>query len=343
MSIGCNASHDIQMKNVMEILYSHFPDITFTEVIVSAAYGQSSTAAQYANMMAACTTAMPMKELVACLKAIETAVGNTKELRSQGIVMMDIDLMQYDTVRCHADDWERPYIKRLYALLKNMLCVCVLLAICSVMCAQSVFASPQDNGSELLGKAVEYYIGGKYHECTLVFENLKRSYTLTPRFQAYLGFSYYKEGKYSEAIENLKSAIPHLSAFSSKEQSVYLYACAESLFLQYRYDEAVTYYDQLLPLTEGNDKGDVLFHKAFSIYLSKKMESVAGDSVRISELSSYVIESYDLFRSAAGIYEENASTATSLQVARLRQCEAVVNGFKSDLLPFIQNIKTLLH
>lgn len=343
MSIGCNASPDVQMKNVKEILHSHFPDIMFTDMIVSAAYGQSSTAAQYANMMATCTTVMPMEKLVACLKSIEIAAGNTKEFRSQGVVMMDIDLMQYDAVRCHADDWERPYIRRLYALLKKMLCVCLSFVICSVMYAQSVSAAPKDNGSELLGKAVEYYIGGKYHECTLVFENLKRYYTLTPRFQAYLGFSYYKEGKYSEAIESLKSAIPHLSAFSPKEQSVYLYACAESLFSQYRYDEAVKYYDRLLPLTEGNDKGDVLFHKAFSIYLSKKMESIAGDSVRISELSPYVIESYDLFRSAARIYEENASTATSLQVARLRQCEAVVNGFKSNLLPFIQNNKTLLH
>lgn len=331
------------MHSVMEILHWHFPDITFTDVIVSAAYGQSSTAARYANMMAACTTAMPREELVACLKRIETAAGNTRELRSRGVVMMDIDLMQFDTVRCHVDDWERPYIKKLYALLKKMLCVCVLFSACGIMCAQSILAPPRDNGSELLGKAVEYYIGGKYHECTLAFENLKRYYTLTPRFQAYLGFSYYKEGRYSEAIESLKSAIPHLSAFSPKEQSVYLYACAESLFSQCRYDEAVKYYDQLLPLTEGNDKGDVLFHKAFSIYLDKKMESAAGDSIRISELSPYVIESYDLFQSAARIYEENATTATSLQVARLRQCETVVNGFRSNLLPFVQKNKTLLH
>lgn len=340
MSIGCNACCDVQMRRVRGILCRYFPDIAFTDVIVSAAYGQTSTAAPYANMMAVCTSAMPEDELVRLLKTVEEAAGNTSELRSRGVVMMDIDLMQYDGKLCHTDDWERPYVKKLYMLLKKMLCMCVMFAVCSMTFAQSSSATSKAGGSELLGKAVEYYMGAKYHECALAFEKLQKSYALTPRLQAYLGFSYYKEGRYSEAVENLQTAIPHLAAFSPKERSAYLYACAESLFELCRYVEADRYYDMLLPLTEGNDKGDVLFHKAFSIYLDKKIEQNKTDSMYVGKASTYVMESYNLFCSAANTYKENTSSATSVQVARLRQCEAIIKGFESTLLPFVQKNKS---
>lgn len=322
------------------MLQTYFPDITFTGVIVSEAYGQPSAAAPYANMMASCTTIMPQNALIHLLKTIESEAGNTRELRSNGIVMMDIDLMKYDDMQCHTNDWERPYIKRLYSMLVKFFCLVFLLA-SSTLFAQNR-TKESDPNTVLLGKAVEYYTGGKYHESSLLFEKIEKNYRLTPRFLAYLGFSYYKEGRYQDAIERLETAIPNLKAFSPKEQSVYIYACAESLFLQQQYKKSMKYYDILLPMTEGNDKGDVLFHKAFSIYMENKIEENITDTVYIKSKAENIELCYGIFNEAIELYRDSAHSTTPSQTARLRQSETIVKGFERCLLPYIQKKKSLL-
>ncbi|MBR4240577.1 MAG: hypothetical protein IKQ03_14415, partial [Prevotella sp.] len=42
------------------------------------------------------------------------------------------------------------------------------------------------NDSEMLGKAIEYFQSGKFHEALLLFANLDKRYKLNPRFRAFL-------------------------------------------------------------------------------------------------------------------------------------------------------------
>lgn len=329
------------MSKVREILAPHFPDIVFTETMISAAYGQSEEAEPYANMMASCTTNLSREDLTSLLKSIERQAGNTRELRRQGVVMMDIDLMEYASVRCHDKDWDRPYIKKLYSALLKL--ICLLLCWSATVCAQGGNRRNNTADSELLGKAVEYYMGEKYHECTLTLEKLKKTYKLTPRILAYLGFSYYKEAKYKEATECLTSAIPQLSAFSSKEQAVYMYACAESFFMQQQYARSIDFYDKLTELTEGNDKGDVLFHRAFSVYLDKQIENHMKDLHYLEGISDYITQSYKDFTEALSLYKANVSSATPLQTARMKQCEIMIKGYEEELLPNVHRNATILH
>ena len=55
-------------------------------------------------------------------KEIEKYCGNSRDLRKKNIIMMDIDILLYDTKKYHEDDWNREYIKneikRLNTLLK---------------------------------------------------------------------------------------------------------------------------------------------------------------------------------------------------------------------------------
>ncbi len=172
----------------------------------------------------------------------------------------------------------------------------------------------------MLGKAIDYYQGRKYHECILAFENLRRHYQLNPRFTAYLGFSYYKTQQYPEAVEFLEESIPSLKAYSPLEQAVYLYACAESHFALAQYSEALPYYTQALPLTNGLDKADVNYHMAFCYYFQ------GTDSTSVNQTIQH-------FTTANELYKRNASqTALSeLHTARLSQTENMLRALRRSL------------
>lgn len=318
------------MSRAREYLTEVFSGITFTDAIVSPAYGaRKGSVADYSNMLAQCDTPLSEEELDSLFKDIETKLGDTAALRAVGIVKMDIDLLQYDSKKHHRPDWQRQYIKRLLKLLPRqymVLPLTVLFLTSSV--AIPSFALPggvrtlqqdKDNSQELLTKALEYFQGGKYHEAILAFTKLQTRYTLNARFLAYLGMSYYKEGMYEEAVENLKQGIPALSAYSPKEQAVYIYYCAESLFNLGRYGEALTYYDLALPLVEGNDKGDVIFHTAFANYLMNGVSEETAPAI------------YELFSQALQLYEACQASATELQHSRLRQTRSMLNGLKPYL------------
>ena len=305
ISIGSNTNGKKQMALARKVLTETFTDVRFTRTLTSLACPGNGV---YSNMLAQFTTEISEAELVKILKRLECEMGDSEQQRNKGMVMMDLDILRYEDTKRHLRDWDRPYIKRL--LRYTMRIIVLLLVMTCTLQAQAA-----DTDKELLGKAIEYYQGGKYHESILVFERLKKHYELNPRFVAYLGMSYYKEMQYKEAAACLKQCLPELTAYSPMEQAVYSYSCAESLFHLEHYKEAITYYERTLPLVSGNDKGDVLFHNAFAHYLTQgKTEKVAL-----------------LFNEALTLYRANTSTATSLQVARLRQTENMLHGIIKDL------------
>ena len=149
-----------------------------------------------------------------------------------------------------------------------------------------------ESASVLLGKAIEYYQGRKYHESILAFEKLRLHYQLNPRFTAYLGFSYYKEREYEDAVACLEESIPQLTAYSPFEQAIYLYACAESHFYLSQYRLALPYYQQALPLTTGLDAADINYHMAFCYYLDEELSTeidtldILGDSIETDSIKA---------------------------------------------------------
>ena len=170
------------------------------------------------------------------------------------------------------------------------------------------------SSQEQLTKALEYFQGGKYHEAILCSTKLQKRYKLNPRFLAYLGMCYYKEGMYEEAIENLREGIPALASYSPKEQAVYTYYCAESLFEIGEYTESLHYYELTLSNVQGNDRADVLFHTAFAYYLR---DGVTPETA--PQLITYLSE-------ALTLYEANMSSSTELQRARLQQTRTMLAG-----------------
>ncbi len=334
LSIGCNTDRESQMVLARKRLTMSFPGIRFTDAIMTAACGKPYDARPYSNMLAEGETVLSKSEFVAVLKQLEADMGDNAARRAQDIVMMDIDLLEYNGERFHPGDWQRPYIRKLCAMLAKLTLPLLLAFVVSNQCLSHTAVQQQSStrvqDTELLGKALEYYQGGKYHECILTFEKLQRHYELSQRFLAYLGFSYYKEQKYEDAADKLQRAIPGLSAYSPRERSVYIYSCAESLFFLHRYKESLEFYDMALPLTEGNDKGDVLFHTAFARYLMLGHEPAGDDGNTMASCNdTLAIDTVcDLFSEALSLYGANTATATSLQYARRRQCERMLKGLR---------------
>ena len=310
ISIGCNINRDKQIKKVRKCLSGIFPDIHFTRSLTSPACPGDGV---YSNMLAELKTELPEQDLVTRLKQLEQEMGDSAEQRKLGQVMMDLDILRYNNDKRHEDDWERHYIKRLLRYTMRVVVILMTVAFShSFSYASSFQEQNKTSDADLLGKAIEYYQGGKYHESILAFERLNSRYKLNARFIAYLGMSYFKENQYEEAAKYLKASLPELEAYSPYERAVYTYSCAESFFYMEKYHEAITYYNMALPLTNGNNRADILFHNAFAHYLTEGVT----DTVK------------QLFSDALQTYKDNTATATQQQAARLKQTENMLRAMQ---------------
>lgn len=292
------------MSRVQEVLTKTFPGITFSKIITSP--DDTNEGAPYSNCIARGNTDLSEAELCYTLKDIERQLGRTDSKP----VMMDIDILQYGDAKRHLSDWERPYIKALLGFLLSLLVIVVA-------AAPARKTTPQ----ELLTKATEYFQGGKYHEAIINFEKLQQDYTLTPRYLAYLGFAYYKEGDYEDAAKTLYPLLRDttsqstLTALSPKEQAIYLYACGESLFHIGNYTSSLDIHTRMLPLVSGCDKGDVLFHIGMAHY----MQGNYADAIPPLE-------------EALSLYKTHTTAGDNLHKARLNQIDTMLPGLKKVII-----------
>ena len=83
----------------------HFTSAIFTEPI------NSLRSEPYLNQLCSGTTALGANLLSEVLKETERRQGRTHN--EDGIVTIDLDLLEYDDQRFHLRDWERTYVKNL--------------------------------------------------------------------------------------------------------------------------------------------------------------------------------------------------------------------------------------
>ncbi len=326
ISIGVNTDRAVQLMRARQYIIRTFPDAQFSPMVTMPAEPVVSVPVNYySNLLATFTTSLDETSLTILLKDIEQSLGSCSTLRRQGIVMMDIDLLQYDNERRHTSDWQRQYVKK---LLRHLFLAFSLLVLSFIPLGRA----HAESATTLLSKAIEYYQGRKYHESIIAFEQLQRHYQLNPRFIAYLGFSYYKESMYEEATEYLEKSISQLTAYSPHEQAVYLYACAESHFNLSHYQQALPYYQQALPLTTGLDAADINYHMAFCYYLDETLipdtlvtDTLTSDTANTNVIINYFLKANRLYKEAATI-----SPLSPLHAARLSQTTKMLRAFMRE-------------
>jgi len=123
-----------------------------------------------------------------------------------------------------------------------------------------------------------YLSDNKFDSSSYAFEILKERYPnnpITRRVGTALGESYYQQGKYQEAIDALKTAMPYLDDVS-KEKATFL--IAESYNFLGDFKESSKAYLQYLNLTRGTDKERSAHYGLGWLYHKQKIYHWAADS-----------------------------------------------------------------
>lgn len=121
LAIGSNVNHTKNVALSKQFLSERFERIQFSKELYTDPLGDAISGNKYVNLLAVCLTDLSCDRVIATLKQIERACGDTCTLRKEGKVVMDIDLLEYDTQRYHIADWQRQYIIELMKSFKQII------------------------------------------------------------------------------------------------------------------------------------------------------------------------------------------------------------------------------
>ena len=110
ISLASNINHEANLEVARTQLTQLLSEVHFTSAIYTEPVG-TLRQEPYLNQLCKGTTALGMNLLNEVLKEIEKRLGRTHN--EDGIVTVDLDLLEYDGERFHHRDWERNYVKDL--------------------------------------------------------------------------------------------------------------------------------------------------------------------------------------------------------------------------------------
>jgi len=116
ISLASNSGQEHALATARRRLAELLGKAAFTRAIWTDPVG-SSCEAQYLNQLCEGVTSLSCETLNGLLKQIETDAGRTRN--GDGIVALDLDVLQYDDRREHLRDWGRSYVKDLLSDLKG--------------------------------------------------------------------------------------------------------------------------------------------------------------------------------------------------------------------------------
>ena len=111
LCLGSNLDGATRLSAARHALLSHFPDIRFSQEMVTEAIG-TGFLSPFHNQVARFTTPFSAEEVRVILKQIERDNGRLPEDKANGIVKLDIDLLVVDEVVLKAKDLEREFVIR---------------------------------------------------------------------------------------------------------------------------------------------------------------------------------------------------------------------------------------
>ena len=110
ISLASNENQEPNMAKAREQLTQLMVEVHFTSAIWTEPVN-TSRKEPYLNQLCKGTTTFGEGLLCEVLKEAEKRLGRTRN--EDGIVAIDLDLLQYDDQRHHLRDWSRDYVKNL--------------------------------------------------------------------------------------------------------------------------------------------------------------------------------------------------------------------------------------
>ena len=112
ISLASNHNQEVALAAAREQLTQLLTDVHFTSAIWTEPFTTNHSSSKYLNQLCYGTTALGCGLLGEVLKETERRLGRTHN--EDGIVVLDLDLLEYDDNRFHLRDWDRNYVKELY-------------------------------------------------------------------------------------------------------------------------------------------------------------------------------------------------------------------------------------
>ena len=110
ISLASNENQETNLAKAREQLTQLMTEVHFTSAIWTEPVN-SSRKEPYLNQLCKGTTAFGEGLLCEVLKETEKRIGRIKN--EDGIVVIDLDLLQFDGQKHHLRDWSRDYVKNL--------------------------------------------------------------------------------------------------------------------------------------------------------------------------------------------------------------------------------------
>jgi 2-amino-4-hydroxy-6-hydroxymethyldihydropteridine diphosphokinase len=112
LGIGTNIDACFNMRQATDYLLYYFPGIKFTSTIETDPFGPVYTA-PFFNALAYFETDLSKDEIQLILKTIEKNMGRLPSHKSEGVIIIDIDLVQLNNETLKSDDFKRDYMQQL--------------------------------------------------------------------------------------------------------------------------------------------------------------------------------------------------------------------------------------
>lgn len=110
IALGSNTNPRQNMERASSAIELLLPDIRWSEAVFTAPEACSNPAL-FLNLVGIAHTSLPVADLIRHFKQIERALGRVPENKHQGIIPIDIDLLQWNSELLKPDDMQRGYIK----------------------------------------------------------------------------------------------------------------------------------------------------------------------------------------------------------------------------------------
>ena len=111
IALGSNTKQQINISKAQAMLENTFEDMEFGTAMWTDPIGIASD--KFLNVIGIGYTNVNKERTLMALKNIEHKCGRRVAESRKGIIIIDIDLLLFDSERFHEDDWNRDYMKKL--------------------------------------------------------------------------------------------------------------------------------------------------------------------------------------------------------------------------------------
>lgn len=108
LALASNSHYEENIAMAENRIRPFFSAIVFSRGMMTEPIGGVSQS-MYCNVVGKGSTDLTYQQLRNAIKEIERSMGRSAESTSEGIIPIDIDILQYDTEKFKPQDWTRQY------------------------------------------------------------------------------------------------------------------------------------------------------------------------------------------------------------------------------------------